>query len=171
MSLVADFREPITRLARRLLRRPDRADDVVQDVFVAALAGARRFRGDASVATWLTRIAIHACRRANRRAAVEAGLRRLMSSGTGSAGSQVFSHDGRAPASSMDELQVVREAVRSLPPKYREVVVLRYLEGCAVGHVADILSMTRNAVEQRLTRARRRLSADLRERGIDHADA
>ncbi len=57
--------------------------------------------------------------------------------------------------------QQVQTAVRELPPRYREVVVLRYLEDLPVDEIAQILGLARNAVEVRLTRARQQLQRRL----------
>jgi RNA polymerase sigma-70 factor (ECF subfamily) len=51
----------------------------------------------------------------------------------------------------------VRRAVRELPVRYREVVVLRYLEGMDAEGTARVLGLSRNAMEVRLHRAKRRL--------------
>src|SRR5262245_54345669 len=60
--LVAQHAPQITRLVRRLLGWPGDVDDVVQDIFVAALKGLPRFNRRSALATWLTRIAINCCR-------------------------------------------------------------------------------------------------------------
>ena len=55
----------------------------------------------------------------------------------------------------------VRDAVKALPAKYREPVVLRYLQELAIDDIAGILALSRNAVEVRLSRARTMLKQDL----------
>jgi len=55
----------------------------------------------------------------------------------------------------------VREAVAGLPPRYREVVVLRYLEELPIAEVAEALGVKRGTVEVRLHRARGRLKGKL----------
>jgi RNA polymerase sigma-70 factor (ECF subfamily) len=55
----------------------------------------------------------------------------------------------------------VRLAVRDLPAKYREVVVLRYLEEMDVEQVARLLKISRSAVDVRLHRARKMLRTAL----------
>src|SRR5438132_57609 len=61
-QLVDLHHQRIARLVQRLSGWSGENDDLVQEVFVAALRGARRFDGRSSVETWLTRIAINACR-------------------------------------------------------------------------------------------------------------
>ncbi len=57
----------------------------------------------------------------------------------------------------------VRLAVQALPLKYREPVVLRYLQELSMGEIAQILSISKNALQVRLSRARERLRGDLAE--------
>jgi RNA polymerase sigma-70 factor (ECF subfamily) len=52
--------------------------------------------------------------------------------------------------------------LQKLPTRHREVVVLRYLEEMSVAEIAEVLEVSRNAVEVRLNRARARLKTDLR---------
>jgi len=167
VELIGRHRDGVARLAARMLHDRDRVDDVVQSVFVAALSGAGRFRGEASVQTWLTRIAIHACRRANRTAVVQRGWTRLISRGPAALrGSEP--DDAADPAERFDETRraaAVRRAVDRLPRRYREVIVLRYLEEWPVDRIAEVLGVKRNTVEQRLSRARRALEPPLRELG------
>src|SRR4029079_1822741 len=99
-------------------------EDVVQDVFVAALVHRSRFRGDASLTTWLTAITVNRCRSALRR-------RKLLSLlGLGDGAHDTVGPDAPAwhlPAAE-ETSRRVREAVQSLPPRDREVIVLRYFE-------------------------------------------
>ena len=55
----------------------------------------------------------------------------------------------------------VWEAVMTLPPKYRAVIHLYYWEGCPQGEIADILCISRTAVQTRMQRARAMLKKEL----------
>jgi RNA polymerase sigma-70 factor (ECF subfamily) len=57
----------------------------------------------------------------------------------------------------------VRLVVQALPLKYREPVVLRYLQELSMDETAEILSISKNALQVRLSRARERLRQDLTE--------
>ncbi len=57
----------------------------------------------------------------------------------------------------------VRLAVQALPLKYREPVVLRYLQELSMDEIARILGISKNALQVRLSRARERLRGDLAE--------
>src|SRR4051794_9718386 len=69
-ELVALYRARVTRLAHRLLGCGGDPEDVVQEVFLAALRKAKDFRGRASLWTWLATITVNRCRRQLRRRAL-----------------------------------------------------------------------------------------------------
>lgn len=147
----------VAALARRLLGWPDDVDDVVQEVFVAALGGLKRFRGEAALATWLAAITVNACRKHRRRRLL--WLRFL---GGAATQSRATSTESPEPAAARNERSDrVRHAVRRLPAKYREVVVLYYLEQMPVADLCRVLGISRSAAEARLYRARVRLKDSL----------
>lgn len=154
--LVARHSQAVARLAHRLLgwaRDGHEVDDVVQEVFLRAYRGLRRFRSQSSVSTWLFRVTVNECR-SRRRARVR---RWLGPSGWTSDDEVARAPEAVGPADDRrvaEQQQRVRDAVGALAPKYREVVVLRYLEGLPVVRVAAIVGRSRNCVEARLSRAR-----------------
>ena len=158
-QLVARHQQRVARLCYRLLGWREDVEDAVQEVFLAALGALPDFRGQSSVSTWLTRITVNTCRGYLRKRVLRLRLfarpRRSFEPRS----------DRPAERQLMDceRFDRVRRAVRKLPPKYREVIVLRYLEEMAVPAIADVLELSRNAVEVRLNRARKRLKEDLTE--------
>jgi RNA polymerase sigma-70 factor (ECF subfamily) len=162
-ELVALYQPQITRIVFRLTgwgRRGD-VEDIVQEVFLAALTHGRGFRGTASLSTWLTAIAVNKCRSHRRRLSVL--WRRFVQ-----ASSPEWDIAGREPAGedalSADQTSArVRAAVAALSPRDREVVVLRYFEDLSPGEIAALTRQSKNAVEVRLHRARARLAEALRE--------
>lgn len=154
-ELVAEQQERVARLCYRLLGWRADVDDVVQDVFLAALRALPKFRGESSVSTWITRIAVNTCRShgRKRRLRIFASLRESNEPPAG----QSAEHE----LLDRERFQRVRAAVRRLPAKYREAVVLRYLEELSVSEVAQALGLGKNAVEVRLNRARKWLKEDL----------
>lgn len=156
-NLVREHEQRITRLCYRLLGWRADVEDVVQDVFFAALRALPKFRGESTPATWLTRIAINACRAHRRK-----NWLRLRFFAPGEEPPDLpAGADARASLMSAERFEQVRAAVRRLPAKYREAVVLRYLEEMTVEQVAETLGLKRGAVEVRLNRARKWLRGDL----------
>lgn len=155
-QLVALYQPRVERLAHRLLGWGDGAQDVVQDVFLAALRKAGTFRGDASLLTWLTVITLNRCRTHRRR-----NLLRLRAHGFLSHRSARQAESSDRPAIEDERARRVRTAVAGLAPKDREVIVLCYLEHRSTAQIAALLSISQNAVEVRLHRARQKLREPL----------
>jgi RNA polymerase sigma-70 factor (ECF subfamily) len=131
----------------------------VQDVLLVAWQRRGGFRGEASVTTWLTAIAV---RRVHNHARWMR-VRRRMWPFAGAEDAQPAASSGCAVEAG-DEVATMRRALARLRHGDREVLVLHYLEQRAVAEVAALLGCRRNAVEQRLARARVRLRSLLEER-------
>ncbi|HNS20038.1 MAG TPA: sigma-70 family RNA polymerase sigma factor [Sedimentisphaerales bacterium] len=155
--IVEQHSAEIAALANRLLGWPGDVEDVVQEVFLSAFLGLKKFRGECRLRTWLFTITVNRCRSFRFR------RRRVLA--------RVAIDDPEAAAGSgsgcdqvpMDEetFAMVRRAVQTLPRKYREVTVLRYLQGLQTQEICDLLGITANAMQVRLNRARARLKEQL----------
>lgn len=161
-EVVRRFHPTVSRLAYRLLGWSSDAEDVVQEVFLAALKNATRFRRGASLATWLTTITLNKCR--SHRRSIRSRLRLLAGFGR-----QRLEPAPAAdvPAAEADNFARVRAALNRLSPREREVIVLHYLEHNSPEEIAMLLGIRRGAAEVRLSRARARLRQIL---GVDPAE-
>jgi len=151
--LVAAEHGRVALLVARLLGWQSGVDDVVQEVFMAAWRNLSSFRGESDVATWLQRIAINKCRSRQRRWTVRRRWLREMG--------QNHAPAMAAPADQhtidLETRRQVRRSIGRLPPKYREVIVLHYLQENSPEEIATLLNVRRNTVEVRLHRAKLRL--------------
>ena len=146
----------IAAFANRLLGWPQDVEDVVQDVFVSAFTGLKTFRGQCRLRTWLFTITVNKCRRHRYRRGFH--LREVT---MGDEVEPPSAENADTRAMSTETFAQVQQAVRALPPKYREVVVLRYLEGLATNEICALLGITANTMQVRLNRARRQLKDSL----------
>ncbi len=146
----------VAALANRLLGWPRDVDDVVQDVFVAAFVGLKRFRGECRLRTWLFTITVNKCRSHRFR-------RRRLRVVTMEEAQAIESPGGAGDRVALDKetFAQVRRAVQVLPQKYREVVVLKYLQGLETPDICELLGLTVNTMQVRLNRARKRLREQL----------
>jgi RNA polymerase sigma-70 factor (ECF subfamily) len=157
-AIVARYGTRVTALAARLLDWSDGADDVAQDVFLSVLRKGNQFRGESSLWTWLATMTVNRCRSLRRRRWL---TKRVLGAivpvreQTAEPADRQTARDERAAA--------IRGAVTSLPTAHREVIVLRYFEELSLDEMAQILSLRRNTVEVRLSRARRQLEESLTE--------
>jgi len=143
----------VARLVRRLTAWQADADDLVQDVLVAALVDRTKFRGAAKLETWITRIAINRVRAHGRKQ----WLRRRLFAGWAGRQQPTAAPPADAAAQSNEQAQAVRDAVAQLPTKSREAIVLHYLQGLPTTETAAALGVSVGAVEVRLSRAREKL--------------
>jgi RNA polymerase sigma-70 factor (ECF subfamily) len=151
--LVEDHRARVTGLAFRLLGWTDEVEDVVQDVFLTVLKNTRKFRGESGLSTWLTAITVNTCRKRGRKQQ----LRQRLLAHLGGRRRSALAPAADASAADRETFTGVRDAVRALPSRDREVIVLRYLEQMSVDRIGEVLGVSKNAVEVRLSRARQRL--------------
>lgn len=146
----------IARLANRLLGWAGEVDDIVQDIFLTALEKAGTFRGQSSLKTWLTVIALNRCRTHHRRRKI---WRRVVATLTARRSTPSPAAD--QPALSDEVAREVRSAVAVLPSRDREVIVLLYFEHKTPAEIAELVGSSLNAIEVRLHRAKVKLRQSL----------
>lgn len=142
-------------LAAALLGGGDaEVNDVVQETFLAAFdGGLKAFQGGSTLATWLSGITINRVRKLRRyRHSRQAGP--LEDVERESAADDQAS---RGPATRVEQRIDVATMLDSLPPKYREVIVLREWQQMSYAEIASVLGVPERTAETRLTRARRML--------------
>src|SRR3954469_21479490 len=145
------------RLARGVLRNDGEAEDGGQGTYVRALTHLESFRGDSSLATWLSRIAINEAlgRLRRQRPGVEIG-----SLPQGVLEAQIIQFPLAAaedPEKSMAQREiqhVVEHAIDELPEAFRLVFITRVIEGMNVEETAELLDLKPETVKTRLHRAR-----------------
>jgi RNA polymerase sigma-70 factor (ECF subfamily) len=164
-TLVERHSDLVYAIVSRIVLNEADAADVAQEAFVRAYHALPRFRGDSKFSSWLYRIAVNRSlthlKRAKRRAAAvdpETGARDEV------AASLASRDDGPDEAVLRDERRaIVRAAVAELPPNYRAVVTLFYLEERSYRDVAEILGIPMGTLKTHLHRARALLREALAE--------
>ena len=145
-------------LALRLTGNEEDARDVVQEAYLRAFRGLKRFRGDAQFSTWMYRITANA-------AATHTGRRAKHRHEQLDEGDTIVEeHPGRDPvlsAEAGDLRNQLTEALEDLPPKLRQVVVLRDIYDLPHEAIAAELGISETAAKVRLHRARKKLRESL----------
>ncbi len=166
--LVERHQQRLFRLCDRLLGDSEEARDAVQEVFLKAFRKAGDFSPQGQVYTWLYRIAVNHClNRLRRRRLVR--FVRLGSAAEGVEGEAppidppTGAPDPAAELAARRRWQRARRVIARLPPNQRAVLVLVRLEGLSYRQTAEVLGVTEGAVESRLVRAMRRLTAEMAE--------
>jgi RNA polymerase sigma-70 factor (ECF subfamily) len=147
----------VYRFGLKMCRDPEDAKDVLQDTLLAMARSVRHFRGASSISTWLYTIARSFCIKKRRRStfALEGAPRSLDTDAAGEA--RRLADPARGPDDIMLDKEIARtldEAIGALDPIYREVLILRDVEGLTAPEVAEVLGVTVDAVKSRLHRAR-----------------
>lgn len=143
----------VYRFGLAMCRDPEDAKDVAQDTLLAAARGLRQFRGESSLSTWLFAIARSFCVK-KRRKRVGAPREFLSLDSDVTRG---LAAEGTAPDEAAGARQLAKAleaAIADLDPMYREVLLLRDVEGLTAPEVAEVLGLSVDAVKSRLHRAR-----------------
>jgi len=157
--IVSEFSAEIAVLANRLLGWPGEVEDVVQDVFLAAFVGLKKFRCDCSLKTWLFTITINKCRSLRHRLR----SRRFSARQRRADKASFTGHSADQALSEREFFSRIQRAVRALQPKYREPIVLKYLQELPNDQICRILGLSENTLQVRLRRDRKQLKEDLAE--------
>ncbi len=151
-KLCERYYAPMVAVAYNVLRDHQLAEDAAQEAFARGLVSLRRLQEPAKFAAWLAQIcrnvAVDIAR--NRPPHIEA----------------IDVSDAGDRDSDESTKRVVREAIERLPAGMREVVILRYYNGCSYEQISAVLGLSKMSINGRLTRAKRKLARDLRRKGV-----
>lgn len=160
-ALLDRHRTLVFRIARHHSGNDDAALDLTQQSFIAAFAALKSYDGARSFAHWIARITINKCHDHARRQRVRRffTLAKPLDSI-----SDLVDHAPSAEqvAADRQDLRRTMAAIAGLPPRLKEVLVLRTIEGFGQAETAEVLGISEKAVETRLRRAREKLAAQMR---------
>ncbi len=150
-------------LARYLLRDQHEAQDAVQDAVLRALRYFETYR-DGDARAWLLAIVRNCCLTRQRHARAERANISFVEDID-------VAHEGRgtdAQAIEQSERAALQRALAALPDEFREVIVLREVQGLSYREISDVVGVPIGTVMSRLARGRRRLASAL---GFDAQEA
>jgi RNA polymerase sigma-70 factor (ECF subfamily) len=153
-ALDAVFRahaEGLARLLTRIVGPSVEVEDLLQETFAAAIGAFPKFRGEASVKTWLHRIAIHVAQSYLRRPRV----RREVALDVEPAGEEMSPEQ-------RDRARRLYEHLDAIDAKQRITLVLYVIEGRSVDEIAAMMDSGKAATRSRILWARRKLMKRLR---------
>lgn len=162
-QIVTDEYAYVRRLALSILNDAAESEDAVQETFIAVSKALPGFRGEASLRTWVARIAINACRtRLRRNQSQRSLLRRL-----GELHAAPASPARLEAASEQREADhALWQAVDALDEKHRLPLILRYVHELELPEIARLLDVPLGTLHSRLHYARRRLQSIIEMSGI-----
>lgn len=155
--VVAMYREHargLVRMVRMFVDDRNAAEDLVQEAFIRLSRSAHRIEDSRKAGAYLRSIAMNLARDHNRRGLVSLRHRLPLDDEVASTEDILLMTEAHR--------QVV-EALRTLPPRQRDCLVLRYYDELGVDEIADTLGISRNSVKTHLTRGMRALGMELQE--------
>ena len=167
-ELLIKYQDRIYSFLYRLCGCPEGAADVAQETFLNAFRYLNKFKGEASFKNWLYKIAANSCYKFKRRGKDEPAFELSLE--------QFLPHDNEPgleiPSKAMapegqvlsgELIDLIEQAIRKLPKKYRLVIVLRDMEELSGEETAEVLDISLTAVKSRLHRARLFVRDELRD--------
>ncbi len=170
-SLVQHFEGMVYAFALQSLRRREDAEDATQEVFLKLWRSLATWRDEASVKTYVMRIArntvIDAIRHRNSHptdslTAVDGDGEetQLDIADTSSTSNPAADYARR------EQIEEVRRAIDKLPPDHREIIILRDINGLSYAEIAESTGLDPGTVKSRLSRAREKLKEFLKARNF-----
>lgn len=159
-QLVRENSARMLAVARRILRNEEDSRDAVQEGFLSAFKALDRFEGGSRLSTWLHRIVVNAAlmklrtRKRKPETSIEDLLPDYKADGHPETFFEPWRETGADAASSKEERELVRSSIDTLPENYRNVLILRDIEGLDTAEAANIMGLSTGAVKTRLHRAR-----------------
>jgi RNA polymerase sigma-70 factor (ECF subfamily) len=165
-AMMAAHEETVFAYCVRELRDRELAEDVAQQVFTEAHRDLARFRGEATLRTWLIGIAHHRCgdaikARARRSSKIELDLEKV----------EDHVDPGSAPTEKLDQARLVSAlegCLHELSPEIRETVLLRFVSGMTYEEMAPMLGRKADTLCVRVARALPILKRCLERKGWKH---
>ncbi len=155
-ALLLEHQAQIYRFSMKMCRDEQDAQDVVQDTLIALARGVREFRGESSLSTWLFTVARSYCLKKHRTGKYAPKAIVSLDTDEGREADRLESQ-AKTPEEALTSKRVehaIEHAIASLEPNYREVLLLRDVEGLTAPEVAQIVGVSVQAVKSRLHRAR-----------------
>jgi RNA polymerase sigma-70 factor (ECF subfamily) len=167
--LVVKYQRRVQRLVARMVRDPDRVEDIAQETFIRAYRALPQFRGDSAFYTWLYRIAVNTAKKTlmdmKRDPVVTESA--LASRGEPDETSSLENElsdvaTPEAVLASREIAQAVNAAIEALPQDLRQAILLREVEGLAYEEIATLMNCPIGTVRSRIFRAREAIAQRLR---------
>ena len=149
--LVDRYKNMAYTIACRMLGDPDAANDVAQESFVAAYSGLKEFKYGSKFSSWLYCIVMNKCRDHLRARKDTVPVDEII---------EMLRGNDPTPeqaASTRQTGDAVQQALAALPAEYREVIILKHIEGLDYREMADILKESPGALKVRAHRGREML--------------
>jgi RNA polymerase sigma-70 factor, ECF subfamily len=162
-ELLERHQSQVYRFGMKMCGDREDARDVLQDTLLAMARGVRDFRGESSISTWLYTVARSFCIKKRRRSKFAPETVHSLETDL-AVDAKALADPAESPAEALVGKRIeegLAKAIGDLEPKYREVLVLRDMEGLSAKEVAEVLGIGVDTVKSRLHRARLAVRAQM----------
>jgi len=163
-GLVRRYEDQVYSVAYRLVGNEDDAADVAQEVFLACFRHLKNYRGESKLSTWLYRITVNMAKNLWSRQKRQGRdlTQSLEANDDPQEKAPIGAIADRAPnprrvAAGMEIAQVIERKLLEIEPEFREVIVLRFIEGLSYEAIAEVTQEPLGTIKSRIFRARRAL--------------
>jgi len=167
-KLVLLYERKVYATAFRYTGNEHDAMDVSQEVFIRVFRFLNTFNLESSFSTWIYRITVNACKDFIRKRTARGELPLEIADEESGDYTVEISDSTYDPVEIYEQAELrqeIQQAIDSLPPSYKEIVVLRDLGGLSYGEISQELSIEIGTVKSRLSRAREKLRNFLLQNG------
>lgn len=158
--LVKEYEKNVYNIALRMVSNAEDAQDMAQEAFIKAYNCLSSYRGDSKFSVWLYRIVSNVCldflRSKNRRPTVSLSIE----DDEGEESQLDIADESQSPELLLDRTltrESVRRGLESLPPEYRQILLLREIQGLSYEEISGALRIEVGTVKSRIFRARKKL--------------
>ncbi len=163
-KLVLEYEKSVYAITQRMTGNAEDAADMTQETFIKAYNSLSSFRGDSKFSVWLYRIATNVCLDFLRSRSRKPTVSLSVEDDDGEEVELDIADESQSPERLL-ERGLTRDAVRrgldALSPEYRQILLLREIQGLSYEEIADVLTLEVGTVKSRIFRARKRLCAFL----------
>ena len=166
-TLVEKYERGLTHHIRRLVRRQEDVEDLVQETYIKAFGALESYAPQYAFSTWLYKIATnHAIDYLRKRRLPTVSLDKPVQTRDGEMQMEVADSTFRPDKAIVEDQRrtILQEAIDALPEKYHRVIVMRHQQDMAYEEIADQLGLPLGTVKAHIFRARELLNKYLRDR-------
>ncbi|MDF2814486.1 MAG: sigW [Paenibacillus sp.] len=157
IDLVELYKDKIYHLAYRMLHNVQESEDIVQETFLRVYTNLHRYDETQKFSTWIYRIGTNLCIDRLRKRKPSYSLDADVNESEGNDWYSMLSSPDLTPEGEVllsETQEQVRNAIDSLPEKYKATVILRYLHDMSLQEISDVLDMPVTTVKTRVHRGR-----------------
>ncbi|NLK75603.1 MAG: sigma-70 family RNA polymerase sigma factor [Clostridiales bacterium] len=155
-TLIREYGNDVLRIAYMYVKDLHAAEDIFQEVFIKVNQKLYTFEGNSSIKTWIIRITINTCKDY-----LKSAWKRKVVPMMEHQEDAIVSDSDFEDVERQDTNDMIKEAVMSLPSKYKDIVLCVYYQDMTVAKAAEVLNIAEGTAKSRLSRARQRLKSIL----------